>query len=131
MREATKKIVMSTTMRARSTQRVLEMPRRLHECADDDNTGNKTKKTTAAAVAKPLDLNRLGDSRRVRHDAGRPSSFFSARCVIIGPTLILRGIFCVGVVVNHAREVIKAFLCTSQQSYLWLLFWHFNADPRF
>jgi hypothetical protein len=23
------------------------------ECADDDNTGNKTKKTTAAAVAKP------------------------------------------------------------------------------
>jgi hypothetical protein len=37
------------------------------ECADDDNTGNKTKKTTAAAVAKPrkkdqkpLDLNRLG-----------------------------------------------------------------------
>jgi hypothetical protein len=80
------------------------------ECADDDNTGNKTKKTTAAAVAKPrkkdqkpLDLNRLGDSRRVRHDAGRPSLFSSARCVIIGPTLLLRGIFCVGVVVNHAR----------------------------
>ena len=23
------------------------------KCADDDNTGNKTKKTTAAAVAKP------------------------------------------------------------------------------
>ena len=23
------------------------------ECADDDNTGNKTKKTTAAAVVKP------------------------------------------------------------------------------
>jgi hypothetical protein len=23
------------------------------ECADDDNTGNKTKKTTAAVVAKP------------------------------------------------------------------------------
>jgi hypothetical protein len=42
------------------------------ECADDDTTGNKTKKTTAAAVAKPrkkdqkpLDLNRLWDSRRV------------------------------------------------------------------
>jgi hypothetical protein len=82
------------------------------ECADDDNTDNKTKKTTAAAAAvakprkkdqKPLDLNRLGDSRRVRHDAGRPSFFSSARCVIIGPTLLLQGIFCVGVVVNHAR----------------------------
>jgi hypothetical protein len=81
------------------------------ECAADDNTGNKTKKTTAATVAKPLkkdqkplDLNRLGDNRRrVRHDAGRPSFFSSARCVIIGPTLLLRGIFCVGVVVNHAR----------------------------
>jgi hypothetical protein len=81
------------------------------ECADDDNTGNKTKKTTAAAAVakprkkdqKPLDLNRLGNSRRVRHDAGRPSFFSSARCVIIGPTLLLRGIFCVGVVFNHAR----------------------------
>jgi hypothetical protein len=37
------------------------------ECAADDTTGNKTKETTAAAVAKPrkkyqkpLDLNRLG-----------------------------------------------------------------------
>jgi hypothetical protein len=63
------------------------------ECADDDTTGNKTKKTTAAAVAKPrkkdqkpLDLNRLWDSRRNRHDAGRPSFFSSARCAIIGPT---------------------------------------------
>jgi hypothetical protein len=84
------------------------------ECADDDNTGNKTKKTTAAAVLqslgkkdqKPLDLNRLGDSRRrVRRSRcwKRPSFFSSARCVIIGPTLLLRGIFCVGVVVNHAR----------------------------
>jgi hypothetical protein len=52
---------------------------------------------------KPLDLNRFGDSRRVRHDAGRPSFFSSARCVIIGPTLLLRGIFCVGVVLNHTR----------------------------
>jgi hypothetical protein len=81
----------------------------------DDRTGNMTKKTTAAAAAaaavakprkkdqKPLDLNRLGDSRRVRHDAGRPSFFSPARCVIIEPTLLLRGIFCVGVVVNHAR----------------------------
>jgi hypothetical protein len=52
---------------------------------------------------KPLDLIHLGDSRRVRHDAGRSSFFSSARCVIIGPTLLLRGIFCVGEVVNHAR----------------------------
>jgi hypothetical protein len=93
MREATKKIVMSTTMRARYTGDA-------SECADDDNTGNKTKKTTAAAVAKPrkkdpkpLDLNRLGDSRRVRHDAGKPSFFSSARCVIIGPTFLLQVYF--------------------------------------
>jgi hypothetical protein len=32
---------------------------------------------------KPVDLNRLGDSRRVRHNAGRPLFFSSARCVII------------------------------------------------
>jgi hypothetical protein len=83
------------------------------EAASEQRTGNKTKKTTAAATAavakprkkdqKPVDLNRLGDSsRRVRHDAGRPSFYSSARCVIFGPTL-LRGISCVGVVVNHAR----------------------------
>jgi hypothetical protein len=35
------------------------------ECADDDNTGNKTKKTTAAAVAKP---------RRKRSEASRLES---------------------------------------------------------
>jgi hypothetical protein len=70
------------------------------ECAAADNTGSQIKKTTAA-VAKPRkkrsETSRLefvlGDSRRVRHDAGRPSFFSSARCVIIGPTFLLRVYF--------------------------------------
>jgi hypothetical protein len=52
---------------------------------------------------------------------------------MIGPTLLLRSCgehFRVGFD-NYTRQLIRAFLCTSQRSYLWLLFWHFDADPRF
>jgi hypothetical protein len=73
-----KKIVMSTTMRARSTQRLLEMPRRLHS-----NVPTTTTQTTRQRRPLLLLLQSLGkkvrnliDCRRgVRHDAGRPSFF--------------------------------------------------------
>jgi hypothetical protein len=87
------------------TRRVLEMPRRLHPNVPTTTTQATRQrrplllllKSLGKKDQKPLDLNRLGDSRRVRYDAGRSSFFFSARCVIIGPTLLR------WVVVNYAR----------------------------